>query len=76
MTEQEVESGNEKIELHNKFCFMKKKLPKYKKIVSLSEAFVYIMIAACLLAMPTFFSLSFSLSSGELQAFKRPGISN
>ena len=52
MTEQEVESGNNKIELHNKFCFMKKKLPKYRKIVPLSEPLIYIMVTACLVALP------------------------
>ena len=56
MTEQEIESGNKKIELHNKFCFMKKQFPKYRKKVFLYEPIIYFMIAACLVALPVFFN--------------------
>ena len=58
MTEQEVKESNKQIELYNKFCFMKKPLPKYKKIVPLRVAIMYFMISSVLLALPTLFSPS------------------
>ena len=52
MTEQEVENGNKKIELHNKFCFVKKQIPKYKKLVPLSHAIRYFIVSAIFFAIP------------------------
>ena len=58
MTEQEIEEGNKQIELHNKFCFMKKQLPYYKRFVPLSEAITYAMLSACLLALPSMLTVT------------------
>lgn len=57
MTEQEINEGNKKIEQHNKFCFMKKQLPKYKEIVPLSQVIVLFMVSGALLALPTLVSV-------------------
>lgn len=56
MTEQEVKEGNKQIKLYNKFCFMKKLLPKYKKIAPLKLVIIYGMISCVFLSLPTIFS--------------------
>ena len=58
MTKQEVEEGNKQIELYNKFCFTKKPLPKYKKIVPLRVAIMYYIISCVFLSLPTIFSVN------------------
>lgn len=58
MTEQEVEEGNQKIELHNKFCFMKKQLPMYKRIVPLRVPIMYAIISGVLICLPTMLSVA------------------
>lgn len=53
MTEKEIDEENHKIYLHNKFCFMKKKIPYYKPIVPLTHSIVLFMVSACLFALPS-----------------------
>lgn len=57
MTEQEIKEGNKQIEQHNKFCFMKKKLPMYKRIVPLRVPIMYAIVSGVLLALPTLLSV-------------------
>lgn len=56
MTEQKVKESNKQIELHNKFCFIKKPLPKYKKIAPLKLVIIYGMISGVFLSLPIIFS--------------------
>ena len=75
MTEQEIEISNKKIELHNKFCFMKKQIPKYKKLVPLSHFIVYAIVSAMFLAIPTFLTVAaggiFSFPPAQLEEIRR-----
>lgn len=55
MTDKEILEGNDKIEKHNKFCFMKKPMPLYKKAIPLSVPLTYAIVSFTLLALPSFF---------------------
>ena len=52
MEQLEIEQTNKKIELHNKFCFMKKEILLYRKSIPLYIPIFYAIISLVLFALP------------------------